>query len=198
MKDIVVILDAGHGKETPGKRSPMLEGKSQLLEYEFNRDICNRICLLLLNENIKCIFTNPGDLDMSLSERAELINHICEHERECEYFPIMISVHGNASGKGDWMKAKGWEVYSTPRENNSDKLANCFCEVFEDIFPNEKLRGHKEAEFTVIKKTNCPCVLTENFFYDNKDDYELMMSEEGRENIALLHVEAIKKFKSIL
>lgn len=198
MKDIVVILDAGHGKETPGKRSPVLEDGSQLLEWEFNRDVCNRIYRLLLDEDIKCILANTDDVDYKLSARAELINQICEQEKYNEYFPIMISVHGNASGNGDWMKAKGWEVYSTPRKNNSDKLANCFCEVFEEIFPNEKLRGHKESEFTVIEKTNCPCVLTENFFYDNKDNYELMMSDEGRENIALLHVEAIKKFKSIL
>lgn len=198
MKDIVVILDAGHGKETPGKRSPILEDGSQLLEWEFNRDICNRIYRLLLDEDIKCILANTDDVDYKLSARAELINQICEQEKYNGYFPIMISVHGNASGNGDWMKAKGWEVYSTPRKNNSDKLANCFCEVFEEIFPNETLRGHREADFTVIKKTNCPCVLTENFFYDNKDNYELMMSEEGRENIALLHVEAIKKFKSIL
>lgn len=198
MKDIVVILDAGHGKETPGKRSPILEDGSQLLEWEFNRDICNRIHRLLLDEDIKCILANTDDVDYKLSARAELINQICEQEKYNGYFPIMISVHGNASGNGEWMKAKGWEVYSTSKKNNSDKLANCFCEVFEEIFPNEKLRGHKEAEFTVVKKTNCPCVLTENFFYDNKDNYELMMSEEGRENIALLHVEAIKKFKSIL
>ena len=198
MKDIVVILDAGHGKETPGKRSPILEDGSQLLEWEFNRDICNRIYRLLLDEDVKCILANTDDVDYKLSARAELINQICEQEKYNGYFPIMISVHGNASGNGDWMKAKGWEVYSTPRKNNSDKLANCFCEAFEKIFPNETLRGHREAEFTVIKKTNCPCVLTENFFYDNKDNYELMMSEEGRENIALLHVEAIKKFKSIL
>ena len=54
MKDIVVILDAGHGKETPGKRSPILEDGSQLLEWEFNRDICNRIYRLLLDEDINC------------------------------------------------------------------------------------------------------------------------------------------------
>ena len=37
-KKLTVILDAGHGKETPGKRSPKLKDNRQLLEWQFNRE----------------------------------------------------------------------------------------------------------------------------------------------------------------
>ena len=37
------ILDAGHGINTKGKRSPVWKDGSQLLEWEFNRAIVNRI-----------------------------------------------------------------------------------------------------------------------------------------------------------
>jgi hypothetical protein len=117
-----------------------------------------------------------------------------KEEKELGNKCIMISVHGNAMGNGDWMQGRGWEVYTTRKKTNSDKLAKCFLEVFEDIFPDQTLRGHKEADFTVIYKTNCPCVLTENFFFDNKEDCQLMMSMEGKIRIAKLHVEAIKKY----
>lgn len=198
MKKLSVILDAGHGKETPGKRSPEFEDGTRLFEWEFNRQICEKVKLMLEEEGIKCILANTDDVDYKLTERASVINNICIEEKKLNFIPIMISIHGNAASNGEWKNATGWEVYSTKGRTNSDKLATCFCDVFKEIFPNEKLRGHKEANFTIIKKTNCPCVLTENFFYDSQKDCKLMLSEDGQYNIAKLHVEAIKKYQNII
>lgn len=41
------ILDNGHGKNTPGKRSPKLADGRQLMEYEFNRAIVKKIATML-------------------------------------------------------------------------------------------------------------------------------------------------------
>ena len=40
--------------------------------------------------------------------------------------------------------------------------------------------GDKDTEenFTVIKKANCPAVLIEWMFQDNKNDVEILLSEE--------------------
>ena len=194
MKPLTVILDAGHGKDTPGKRSPKLDNGNCLFEWKFTREVCNKIYCLLQTEGIKCILANTDDKDYKLSERATHINNLFNKEKKLGHSAIMISVHGNAAGCGDWKTANGWEVFSTKGTTNSDKLAKCFCSVFENIFPDKKLRGHKEENFTIIYKTNCPCVLTENFFYDNKEECELMLSEEGQMKIAELHVEAIKEY----
>ena len=158
------------------------------------KEICNKIYCLLQCEGIKCILANNDDVDYKLSARAEVINNLYNKEKKLGHLAIMISVHGNAAGNGDWKNARGWEVYTTPGTTNSDKLAKCFCEVFKEIFPDEKLRGHKEANFTIIKKVNCPCVLTENFFYDNKEECEWMQKEDTISKIVDLHVEAIKKW----
>mgnify|MGYP002508016692 FL=1 len=194
MKPLTVILDAGHGKETQGKRSPKLDNGNQLFEWKFTREVCNKIYCLLQTEGIKCILANTNDVDYKLSERATHINNLFNKEKKLGHSVIMISVHGNAAGSGDWKTAHGWEVFTTKGTTNSDKLAKCFCNVFKNIFPNKRLRGHKEENFTIIYKTNCPCVLTENFFYDNKEECELMLSEEGQLKIAELHVEAIKEY----
>jgi N-acetylmuramoyl-L-alanine amidase len=39
--------------------------------------------------------------------------------------------------------------------------------------------------------TNCPAVLTENLFMDNKEDVKLLLSEEGKNKIVNLHVKGI-------
>ena len=43
----------------------------------------------------------------------------------------------------------------------------------------------------MLRKTACPCVLTENFFQDNRDDVAYLLSEEGREDITQLHVAGV-------
>ena len=45
-----------------------------------------------------------------------------------------------------------------------------------------------------MKNTPCPAVLTENMFQDNQDDVAFLKSEEGKEKIVDLHVNAIKKY----
>ena len=52
----------------------------------------------------------------------------------------------------------------------------------------------KESQFYILKNTLCPAVLTENFFMDTKKDCDFLLSENGRELIADMHVEAISKF----
>ena len=53
-----------------------------------------------------------------------------------------------------------------------------------------------EENFTAIYKTKCPAILTENLFMDNKEDVAFLMSEEGREAITRIHVNAIKRICS--
>ena len=51
----------------------------------------------------------------------------------------------------------------------------------------------KESQFYILKHTVCPAVLSENFFFDNEKDCRFMMSDDGKERIAKVHFEAIKK-----
>lgn len=194
MKKITIILDAGHGQETPGKRSPKFADGTQLLEWEYTRKLSNAIkkeCDVL---GIKCIQANTDASDPGLTARANNINRIVRKEAEMGNSCLMISLHGNAAGNGGWANGKGWEVWSTVGTTNSDKFAKILCDLFPKIFPDRKLRGHKEKNFTVIYKTACPCVLTENFFYDNQEECKFLMSKDGFDRIVKLHVEAIKKW----
>ena len=82
MKPLTVILDAGHGKETPGKRSPKLDNGNRLFEWKFTREVCNKIYCLLQTEGIKCILANTNDVDYKLSGRATHINNLFNKEKK--------------------------------------------------------------------------------------------------------------------
>lgn len=188
-----IILDNGHGNNTPGKRSPKWEDGTQLFEYEFNRDIVKRIAAMLTKDKIDVIILVPESNDVSLQERCNRANRIYKNSGNNA---ILISVHGNAGG------GTGWECYTTVGKTKSDSIATILCEEAAAEFAKDgwKIRSDmsdgdpdKESQFYILKHTNCPAVLTENFFMDNLKDCKFMMSEEGRNRIAKIHYKAIKR-----
>ena len=194
MKNITIFLDEGHYEGCPGKRSPKFEDGSQFFEWKYCRELGKRIKEECDSLGIKCIRTTNKDVEASLTERAEHINNLFRREKKLGRSALLISLHANSASNGDWGKATGWEVFTTERTTNSDKFANILCEIFPSIFPDKKLRGHKEKDFTLLYIVNCPCVLTENFFYDNKKECLWMQEEDTINKIVKLHVEAIKKW----
>ena len=184
----------GHGINTPGKCSP----DGTIKEYQYNREIATAVYSRLLDEqNIKPILIVPELQDISLAERVRRINnYVAKYgAKNC----IMVEIHLNAAGNGKWMAARGWSIWTTKGQNISDKLANVFYNVAIHLFGIDKCRKDMsdgdpdyESNFYVIKNSNCAAVLTENFFQDNKQDVEYLLSAEGFNNIVALHTEAIK------
>ena len=201
-KNMVIILDNGHAKSTPGKRSPVLPDGSQFFEYEFSRDIVRRIAekLDVLGIQYRIIVPEVNE-DIGLSKRAARANAICDEFGAGNCF--FISIHANAAGNGTaWMNARGWSIYTTKGNTNSDKYATIVFEEANKMLPNFNISLRRdmtdgdpdyEENFTVIYKTKCPAVLTENLFMDNLSDVRFLMSDEGRDIIAQLHVNAIKR-----
>lgn len=189
----VIILDNGHGKETAGKRSPIWGDGSQLFEWEFNRDIVRRIAAKLDDLAIGYEILTPETNDVSLTERCRRANEIYRNYNEKAF---LVSVHANAGG------GTGWEVYTSPGETKADAIATVFAEEAQRVFVPDGWRMRfdyadgdpdKEAEFYILKHTSCPAILTENFFMDTEKDCRFIMSEDGRERIANMHVAAIKR-----
>lgn len=191
MDRFLLILDPGHGIETPGKRSPVWEDGRQLLEYEFNYDIATRIREAVKGE-IFVINTREDEHDVSLNKRVYIANSYKDFSFDKILF---LSIHANLGG------GTGWEVFTSKGEDESDEYATIFYEEMVKQFPDMKFRTDtvdgdpdKESQFYVLRNTKIPAVLTENFFMDTLNpDCELIMSEEGRVKIADAHVSAIRR-----
>ena len=46
----------------------------------------------------------------------------------------------------------------------------------------------------MTRDTNCPAVLTENLFQDNREDTDYLLSEEGKRAIVKLHVDSLTEY----
>lgn len=190
----VVILDNGHGENTSGKRSP----DGLFREYQWTRMFVKRLKSLLEKEGYIVFDIVPEEQDISLTARANRANAIIAEygAKSC----VFISIHNNAAGNGNnWYKATGWEAFTTIGNTNSDRLAQLLYEEIE--LQNIKIRKDitdgdydKECNYTVIFKTNCPAVLTENMFMDSKEDINFLNSEEGIEKLLNGHINGIRRF----
>ena len=197
MKDIVVILDAGHGKDTPGKCSP----DKTLYEWQFNREIVAMLCERLYGlEHVQTVILVPEEHDVSLKERVRRVNTIY-HDAKIEGKEVLlISVHVNAAGcGGKWANASGFSVWVS---NNASEKSKQFAQIAYEQAKLLDLCGNRvvpkenywSSNFYILKNTPCPAVLTENMFQDNHDDVEFLKSEEGKDKIVDLHFNAVKKY----
>lgn len=188
---LIPILDNGHGQETPGKRSPVWKDGTQLFEYEFNRDIVKRIVQKLKCAGIEHKILVPELTDVTLGERCRRANKMHKDSgNKC----FLISVHANAGG------GTGFEVFTSVGTTKADAMATIMFKEMEKEFDGWKMRADysdgdpdKESQFYILKNTNCPAMLTENFFMDTEKDCRLIMSDCGRERIAEAHFKAILK-----
>ena len=181
-----VLLDAGHGIDTPGKRSP----DGAFLEYKWNREVAE-LAYSLLEEygfDVDLVVTETNDIP--LKTRVRRVNEVC-----ClhgSHNVLLLSIHSNAAGMGDkWMSAKGWSAYTTKGKTRSDIAAKCLYDSFEEEFKERTIRRDMsdgdpdwEEDFYIIKKTSCPAVLLENFFYDNKEECSFLLLEQTKRRVA--------------
>lgn len=180
-----IILGTAHLKSTPGKCSP----DKKFFEYKYSREVCKAIKTTLQNMGYT-VFIDIEDDDLKginsskeLNLRCKIVNDLQKVYKNCIY----ISIHVNAAGAdGKWHNATGWSAYTSVGVTSADKLAECLYDSAKKNLIGRKLRtdftdkdSDLEANFYVLKHTNCPAVLTENFFQDNKDDVDYLTSDLG-------------------
>ena len=194
MGQLHVLIDNGHGWDTIGKQSP----DGRLREYSYTRKVARILCDKLKAQGYPCTLITPEDNDIRLSERVNRVNNICKDDN-C----ILVSIHCDAQNdKGKWGPAKGFSVWTyTKCSENSKKLARCFVDTVQscDLAVrkyNNDIMPFWPANLKILKETNCPAVLTENFFQDNQDDVEWLLA--NAETVADYHLAAIQQYEALI
>jgi N-acetylmuramoyl-L-alanine amidase len=174
-----IMLDAGHGYNTPGKRSP-----DGMREYEFNRAVANYARDLLANyQNVTVYFSHSDQEDVPLQERTNKANRL--------NVDIFVSIHANAFGSGGWNNARGIETYVYPSKPPvAYQLAQ---KIQRNLVLSTGLenRGVKTADFHVLRETKMDAVLAECGFYTNREEVKLLRSETYRRTVAEAIVKAL-------
>lgn len=193
----IILIDNGHGFDTKGKCSP----DGRLREYAWARDVAKRLQALLTAEGIDARLIVPEQNDISLTERCRRVNAICKTAgaKKC----LLVSIHINAAGgDGKWHTASGWSGWVAPNASANSKR---FAQLLYNEAAKAGLQGNRSVpvskywvgNFKIIRDTSCPAVLTENLFQDNRAEVDYLMTEQGKNTIAKLHLQAIKQYISL-
>lgn len=208
---MIVLIDNGHGVNTPGKCSP----DGLFREYRYTREIAAEVVkrLRAAGYDARRIVEEEGDV--SLSQRVARVNAICDKFGNDNV--LLVSIHCNAAGgDGKWKSAGGWCVYTSPGKTKADDLATALWNAaneglksYKERFPilqkqgaydsrQKPMRADRsdgdpdfEARFYILVHTKCAAVLTESLFQDNKADCDFLLSEEGTKEIVELHANGI-------
>lgn len=218
MKYETVVIDYGHGENTPGKRYKFTDHDDfECREYITNRMTAARLIKLLLQAGHKvydCVADRHWQLedltcswswkslhqrDVSLNTRTRRANAIPKN--------FLISLHSNAIGYsnvGPSLNARGAVMYTSPGNTFSDEIAENLYETFVKAFKNEPVHMRRgdmsdgdhdaEARFSMLVNTWGPAVLGEMLFFVNIDDARYLMSEHGQDVIAQGYFDGIKKY----
>ena len=222
VKNFKIDIDAGHGFNTAGKRSP----DGELREYAYCREIAYMLKerLVAMGYNAEMIVPETYDVKINSTELKEydktmgdipwsgkkyIKSRVARVNDDCAKYGkgnvLLVSIHLNAAGSdGKWHDASGFSVWvsRTSASAKSKRMAQIFTEEAEKM----KLMGNRfvpackywTADYAIVTKTLCPAVLTENLFQDNRHDKEFLLSPEGKRAIVELHYNAITKYVSEL
>lgn len=189
----IVCIDAGHGVDTKGKRSP----DESLREYKYCRDIAKQLSVRLERVGIGTYIVVPEEYDLSINNRVKRVNSRIKQNRDGG---ICVSIHNNAAGSdGNWRTASGWECLIAPNASQSSKtLARCLYEAAENagvkVRKNTETVPYKTMNLGICRDTNCPAVLVENFFMDNKEECAWLLSEKGKNTVVDILFNGIKMY----
>lgn len=186
--DYLVAVCDGHGKDTPGKRTPYISSiKRAIQENDFNKMVVKFLDEELKRSGFRTLLVAPSDADTPLSTRISLAN--------AKKADAYISIHYDALGSS--FKAEGSQpeghtifVYEGQSNGKSGKLAKSIHKYLTQG-TNQKDRGVREANYAVLRETNMPSILSENGFMDNTRESLLMIDPKFQKEVAVEHARGI-------
>jgi N-acetylmuramoyl-L-alanine amidase len=208
MKNILIILDPAHGRDTLGKRSP--DGSH--LEYKWSRNICVQLKPKLEALGYRVEYSNPplhsdvsqeffSEFEVGLMTRVRNTQKISIQDPE--KIKLLISLHNNAAGDGaEWMKGRGVEIYTCSPNSDSNTFALTLINILEENFPQlifrEDFEGDKvkHENFTVLTGKGYNAILLEWLFQDNRDEVKMLADEEMNAKLVESIIQAVEKYNN--
>lgn len=190
MANFKIVLDAGHGINTAGKRCLKSIDPKETREWVINARICDKVENYLKSYTgyqLLRVDDTTGKSDISLTTRVKNANNFGAN--------IYISVHHNAGvngGKGGGVVA----ISCVKPDNNTKQWRN---ELYNAIVNSTGLKGNRSAplversDLYVLNKTKMAAVLLECGFMDSTTDTPIILTDAFADNVAKAIVDVIVK-----
>ncbi|MEN2984823.1 MAG: N-acetylmuramoyl-L-alanine amidase [Dictyoglomaceae bacterium] len=178
-KNLLVIIDPGHGGSDPGAIY------SNILEKDLNLQVSLKLSKILKENGYKVILIREKDETVSLDDRVSFVKNFLQNNNLTEKV-IYLSIHANAALSPD---VRGIEIfYST---DFSFDLAKTFSDILSKYYSVRTLR---QGKFYVLSRIPIQGVIIEMGFLSNNEERLLLISEEFQNSFVEKIKEAIEKY----
>lgn len=202
----MVLIDCGHGGMINGVYQDLSANKGDFKEYTFepngptvyegviNRQIAGRLIRRLKIAGIPFHDLNSHEqVDTPLVQRVNKINSLNLPDK------WLLSIHSNKMTEdksGASINARGCETFIAQNASKKSQQIQLIAEKHYKA-DGHRWRKSQTAGFYIIKHTNCPAILVENYFYTNLQDAQFLLSEQGQEKIAETLFKIVKEVGTI-
>lgn len=182
-----IALNAGHGKNTAGKRCLKKLDKNQTREWYLNSRICEKIEIKLKDYkgyNLVRLDDPTGEKDIALKTRTNRANDF-----KADFY---LSIHHNAGingGTGGGIETYIYNKGSKASEEWQEALYKALIE--KTGLKGNRADGTRKANLHECRESNMPCVLVECGFMDSKTDVPIILTDKFAEQVANACVEVL-------
>lgn len=173
-KEVIIVIDPGHGGEDLGAYH------EKLYEKDINLDISKKLGEKLEEKDIRVVYTRDDDTFIDLDPRVNIANDL-----EATLF---ISVHNNAMP--DNSQYRGTETLYCPlvseveRRMDGEKLALIVQKELVKTLNTIDNGIIQRPNLAVLRKTKMPAVIVEIAYISSSSDREKLKNEEFRQKAA--------------
>ena len=182
-----LALNAGHGKNTLGKRCMKKLDPKQTREWALNSRICEKI-----EEKLKAysdyelirLDDTTGKNDIALKKRTDAANKF-----GADFY---LSIHHNAGVNGGTGGGVETYVYTKATKDTLDWQEALYKALIERTgLKGNRADGTRTKNLHECRESNMPCVLIECGFMDSKTDVPIILTDKFAEQVAEACVEVI-------
>lgn len=179
--DIVIVLDAGHGGDDPGK-----VGVHGELEKDINLIITKKVkrqlektgvTVVLTRENEQAVYDGEGG-NKKIADMRKRIDIISGNNAT-----LTVSIHQNSFPSKN---AKGAQVFYYKESPLSEKAGiSIQNELVNGLDTSNNRKAKANASYYILKKSPCPAVIVECGFLSNEEEADKLTKEDYQEKVAL-------------
>ena len=183
---MIIAIDAGHYRSTPGKRCMKKLDPNETREWYLNDRMARHVEALLADYECTVLRCDDrtGEKDTELYERAAKANRAGA--------AAFVSIHHNAGVNG----CNGGGICVFRAENASDTTKRMQKAIYDETVKRTGLKGNRAtplpvANHTVTYNAKMPSILGEFGFMDSATDVPIILTDEFSQQCAEGIVEAL-------
>ena len=172
-KRMIVVIDAGHGGEDPGK-----VGVNGALEKDINLEIAKKVEEKLEREGIQVVMTREEDKGESskrkdMEKRVALINEIK---------PFMtVSIHQNSYTDSS---VRGAQVFYYTNSEEGKSAAQIMQSRLKEMDWENERQIKSDNTFFLLKNTKVPTIIVECGFLSNYEEAQKLVTQDYQNMMA--------------